>query len=128
MKVLLDTHAFIWWVTNDPQLSQTARDTIADPKNTVLFSVVNAWEIIIKQGTGKLTLPEPAEIYIPSRIAANQFVILPVNLPHILQVALLPELHRDPFDRLLIAQSQTEQIPIISIDRYVVQYPVNVIW
>jgi PIN domain nuclease of toxin-antitoxin system len=98
MKVLLDTHAFIWWVTNDPQLSQTAKDTIADPDNTILFSVVNAWEIIIKQGTGKLTLPEPAETYIPSRIAANQFVTLPVNLSHILQVASLPDLHRDPFD------------------------------
>jgi PIN domain nuclease of toxin-antitoxin system len=128
MKVLLDTHAFIWWVTNDPQLSQTARATIADPDNTILFSVVNAWEIIIKQGTGKLTLPEPAETYIPSRIAANQFVTLPINLSHILQVASLPDLHRDPFDRLLIAQSQTEQIPIVSIDRYIVQYPVNVIW
>jgi PIN domain nuclease of toxin-antitoxin system len=128
MKVLLDTHAFIWWVNNDPQLSQTARATIADPDNTILFSVVNAWEIIIKQGTGKLTLPEPAETYIPSRIAANQFVTLPINLSHILQVASLPDLHRDPFDRLLIAQSQTEQIPIVSIDRYVVQYPVNVIW
>jgi PIN domain nuclease of toxin-antitoxin system len=128
MKVLLDTHAFIWWSTNDPQLSQTARDTIADPSNTILFSVVNAWEIIIKQGTGKLTLPEPATTYIPSRIAANQFVTMPVNLSHILQVASLPDLHRDPFDRLLIAQSQTEQIPIITIDRYVVQYPIDVIW
>jgi PIN domain nuclease of toxin-antitoxin system len=128
MKVLLDTHAFIWWVTNDPQLSQTAKATIANPANTVLFSVINGWEIVIKQGTGKLTLPEPAETYIPSRIAANQFTILPVQLSHILQVASLPDLHRDPFDRLLIAQSQVENIPIISIDRYVVQYPVNVIW
>lgn len=128
MKVLLDTHAFIWRVTNDPQLSQTAKATIANPSNTVFFSVINGWEIIIKQGTGKLTLPEPAETYIPSRIAANQFTILPVQLSHILQVASLPDLHRDPFDRLLIAQSQVENISIISIDRYVVQYPVNVIW
>jgi PIN domain nuclease of toxin-antitoxin system len=128
MKVLLDTHAFIWWVTDNPQLSPTARDTIADPDNTIFFSVVNAWEIIIKQGSGKLTLPEPAETYIPSRIAANQFMTLPVNLSHILQVASLPDLHRDPFDRLLVAQSQAEKISIISIDQYIAQYPVNVIW
>lgn len=120
MKALLDTHAFIWWVTNDPQLSQTARDVIADPENMIFFSVVNAWEILIKQGIGKLTLPEPAETYIPSRIAANQFTTLPVNLSHVLQIATLPNLHRDPFDRLLIAQSQAEQIPIVSIDQYVV--------
>jgi PIN domain nuclease of toxin-antitoxin system len=101
---------------------------ISNPANTVLFSVINGWEIVIKQGTGKLTLPEPAETYIPSRIAANQFTILPVQLSHILQVASLPDLYRDPFDRLLIAQSQVENIPIISIDRYVIQYPVNVIW
>lgn len=128
MKVLLDTHAFLWWVTDDPQLSARARDAIATPDNTVLFSVISAWEIIIKQGTGKLTLPEPAETYIPSRIEANQFSILDVNLTHILQVASLPNLHRDPFDRLLIAQSQTESAPIVSIDQFVKQYPVSRIW
>jgi PIN domain nuclease of toxin-antitoxin system len=128
MKFLLDTHTFIWWVTDDPQLSPIARDTIANPNNTILFSVINGWEIVIKQGTGKLTLPEPAETYIPSRITANRFIILPVNLSHILQVASLPSLHRDPFDRLLVAQSQVENIPIISVDQYIIQYPVNVIW
>ncbi|MBE9030656.1 type II toxin-antitoxin system VapC family toxin [filamentous cyanobacterium LEGE 11480] len=128
MKALLDTHAFLWWVTNDAQLSQTAKDTIANPDNTIIFSVINAWEIIIKQGTDKLSLPEPAETYIPSRITANQLVVLPVQLPYILQVSSLPDLHRDPFDRLLVAQSQVEQIPIISVDRFIRQYPVSVIW
>ena len=128
MKVLLDTHAFLWSVTDDPQLSALAKETIANPENIILFSVVSAWEIIIKQGTGKLTLPEPAETYIPSRLEANQFSTLPVNLSHVLQVASLPALHRDPFDRLLVAQSQVEAIPIISVDQFVKQYPVTVIW
>jgi PIN domain nuclease of toxin-antitoxin system len=128
MNLLLDTHAFLWWVTDDAKLSPIARQAIANPDNTVFFSVVSAWEITIKQGTGKLTLPEPAETYIPSRLKSNQFSTLPVHLFHVLQIASLPDLHRDPFDRLLVAQSQVESIPIISIDQFVVQYPVTVIW
>jgi PIN domain nuclease of toxin-antitoxin system len=128
MNILLDTHAFLWWVTDNEQLSSVAREAIINPENSIIFSVVSAWEIAIKQGTGKLTLPEPAEIYIPSRLETNQFSILPINLSHVLQIASLPDLHRDPFDRLLIAQSQVENIPIISIDRFVTQYPVTVIW
>ncbi len=128
MNILLDTHAFLWWVTDNAQLSAVARAAITNPENTIIFSVVSAWEITIKQGTGKLTLPEPAQTYIPSRLEANQFSILPVNLSHVLQIAFLPDLHRDPFDRLLVAQSQVEAIPIISIDQFVIQYPVTVIW
>ena len=68
MKYLLDTHAFLWWVADDPQLSSTAKEIIADPDNKIYFSIVSAWEIIIKSGTRKLSLPEPPEIYIPSRL------------------------------------------------------------
>ena len=80
MNVLLDTHAFLWWVIDDSQLSSTAKAMIADPTNTIYFSVVSAWEIIIKERTGKLSLPEPPEIYIPSRLTSNRFVTLTIEM------------------------------------------------
>ncbi len=128
MNVLLDTHAFLWWVIDDSRLSDTARATIANPDNIIHLSVVSAWEIIIKERTGKLSLPEPPETYIPSRLASNQFASLTVQMQHVLQVASLPNHHRDPFDRLLIAQSQTEQIPILTVDPVISLYSVNTIW
>lgn len=128
MNVLLDTHAFLWWVIDDPQLSKAAKAIIADPSNTIYLSVVSAWEIIIKERTGKLTLPEPPETYIPSRLASNRFISLNVQMQHVLQIAILPDHHRDPFDRLLIAQSQVENIPLLTVDHLIGQYSVNVIW
>ena len=128
MKVLLDTHAFLWWLTDDFQLSDTAKATIANPVNTIYFSVVSAWEIIIKERTGKLSLPEPPETYIPSRLASNRFISLNVQMEHVLQIAALPDHHRDPFDRLLIAQSQIENIPLLTLDRSIGKYAVNIIW
>ncbi|MDZ8108823.1 MAG: type II toxin-antitoxin system VapC family toxin [Nostoc sp. DedQUE12a] len=128
MRALLDTHAFIWWVTNNPQLSANARNAIADSGNTLFLSVVSAWEIIIKNKLGKLTLPEPVEQYIPSRLAINRFESLPIQMSHVLQVASLPDIHRDPFDRILIAQSQVENLPIVTIDQQITQYFVQTIW
>lgn len=128
MNVLLDTHAFLWWVIDDPQLSSTAKAVIADPTNTIYFSVISAWEIIIKERTGKLALPEPPQTYIPSRLASNQFITLNVEIRHVLSIATLPDHHRDPFDRLLIAQSQVENIPLLTVDYQISQYPVSVVW
>ncbi|MEH1857965.1 type II toxin-antitoxin system VapC family toxin [Nostoc sp.] len=128
MRALLDTHAFIWWVTNDPQLSANARNLIADSGNILFLSVVSAWEIVIKNKLGKLTLPEPVEQYIPTRLAINRFESLPIQMSHVLQVASLPNIHRDPFDRILIAQSQVENLPIVTIDRQITQYLVQTIW
>ncbi len=128
MNLLLDTHAFLWWVTDDPQLSATVRTLITDPDNTIFFSVVSAWEIVIKAQSGKLMLPEPAATYIPSRLETNRFITQSVDLAHVLKIASLPAHHRDPFDRLLIAQSQVEQIPIATIDSLITQYSVEVIW
>ena len=128
MRVLVDTHAFIWWVTNNAQLSDAARACIADSDNNVFLSTASAWEIIIKVNIGKLILPESPRSYIPSRLASNQFESLPIQMNHVLQVATLPNHHRDPFDRLLIAQSQAEQMPILTSDHLIVQYSVNVIW
>jgi PIN domain nuclease of toxin-antitoxin system len=128
MKFLLDTHAFLWWVTNAEELSNTVREIITDPDNTILFSVASAWEIVIKFRTGKLSLPEEPEIYIPSRLAANQFQGLPIEINHVLQVANLSDYHKDPFDRILIAQSQIEKVPILTRDNLIIQYQVMTIW
>ncbi|WP_414589967.1 type II toxin-antitoxin system VapC family toxin [Scytonema sp. PCC 10023] len=128
MKVLLDTHAFIWWVTDDSQLSSTARGIIADPGNVLFLSAASAWEIVIKVRLGKLKLPEPPETYIPSRLTMNRLEGLPIQMVHALQVTNLPDLHRDPFDRIIIAQSQVEKTPIVTVDSQITQYPVDVIW
>lgn len=128
MNILLDTHAFLWWVTDDPKLSTTVRSLIADPDNIIYLSVISAWEITIKQQSGKLTLPEPAAIYIPSRLTANRFRTQTVELSHVLKIASLPNYHRDPFDRLLIAQSQVENLPIATVDSLITQYSVDVVW
>jgi PIN domain nuclease of toxin-antitoxin system len=128
MKVLLDTHTFLWWVADDPQISVTAKNIITNPDNDIYLSVVSAWEIIIKVGIGKLSLCEPPEIYIPTRIASNQFEILPVQISHILKINSLPNFHKDPFDRLLIAQSLVENFSLITLDSAIAQYPVQTIW
>lgn len=93
MNILLDTHAFLWWVMDDSQLSNTAKAMIADPTHTIYLSVVSAWEIIIKERAGKLSLPEPPKTYIPSRLTSNRLMTLTVEMQHVLQVALLPDYH-----------------------------------
>ncbi len=128
MKALLDTHAFIWWVTDDSQLSSTARSMIAEPRNILFLSSASAWEIVIKVRLRKLNLPEPPETYIPSRLTINRFESLPIHMVHALQVTNLPDLHRDPFDRIIIAQSQVEKMPIVTVDSLMTQYPIDVIW
>jgi PIN domain nuclease of toxin-antitoxin system len=128
MRALLDTHAFLWWVTDDSQLSSTARSIIIDPNNLLFLSAASAWEIVIKVRLGKLILPEPPESYIPSRLTINRFESLPITIVHALQVTNLPNLHKDPFDRIIIAQSQVEKMPIVTADTQIVQYPIDAIW
>ena len=128
MKAILDTHAVLWWVTNNPQLSQAVRDIISDSGNILYVSVASSWEIIIKSQTGKLPLPEPPTQFIQSCLTVNRFVSLPIDLSHVLQVDTLPDHHKDPFDRILIAQAQVENIPIVTIDHPILQYSVQTIW
>lgn len=106
MKALLDTHAFLWWVTDDSRLSFIAKSIISDSSNLLFLSAASVWEIVIKVRLGKLTLPEPLETYIPSRLTINRIESLPITFIHTLQVAHLPDLHQDPFDRIIIAQSK----------------------
>jgi PIN domain nuclease of toxin-antitoxin system len=128
MKALLDTHTFLWWNTNDPQLSPVVRAFIMDGRNEIFFSAISAWEIVIKVKRGRLELPEPVETYLLSRIRLHSFQLLPIQFSHTLQVSKLPELHRDPFDRILIAQAQVEEQALLSSDEQIKPYDVKRIW
>jgi PIN domain nuclease of toxin-antitoxin system len=128
VKILLDTHAFIWWNAADSRLSRKALTLLADPGNTLLLSVVSAWELVVKTQAGKLHLPEPPSVYVPTRLAHYAIQALPLSLAHVLAAESLPLHHRDPFDRLLIAQAASERVPILTIDPEIHKYPVKVLW
>ncbi len=106
MRALLDTHAFLWWTTDDPRLSSRARRIIADGRNRLFFSAAGGWEIAIKAQLGRLRLPSDPERFIPEEMQRNAIESLPIQMRHALHVHTLPRHHRDPFDRLLVAQSQ----------------------
>jgi PIN domain nuclease of toxin-antitoxin system len=127
MKLLLDTHTFLWFVNDSPQLSIQAKDLIESDAD-VLLSVVSLWEIAIKTSIGKLTLPDIYDKFIPQQVALNEFELLAIDITHLSMVATLPFHHRDPFDRLLIAQAMVENVPIISIDSAFSPYSVTQIW
>jgi PIN domain nuclease of toxin-antitoxin system len=128
MKALLDTHVFLWWVSGDPRLSQRAIDVIADGKNSLFLSAASGWEMAIKLALGKLILPGSLESFVSGQLAANSIQVLPVQMAHALHVSNLPPYHRDPFDRLLVAQAQLERMPILTGDPWIAKYPVEVIW
>jgi PIN domain nuclease of toxin-antitoxin system len=128
MKAILDTHTFLWWNTDDPQLSDTAKEIIADGRNELYFSAASAWEIAVKAGRNRLILPEPPERYVANRIRLHRFLPLPIHLSHALYVFNLPDHHRDPFDRLLVAQGKLEEMPILTADLNIAQYDVKTIW
>jgi PIN domain nuclease of toxin-antitoxin system len=116
MKLLLDTHAFLWFVLNDARLSPTARALLVDPNNELLLSPASYWEIAIKVSTGKYQVPGAFADFMHAQINQNQLTILPITVPHVAVVAALPFHHRDPFDRLLIGQAQVENVPVVSSD------------
>ncbi|HEY4002320.1 MAG TPA: type II toxin-antitoxin system VapC family toxin [Candidatus Xenobia bacterium] len=128
MTLLLDTHAFLWFVWDDPQLSATAKALIEDPTNRKLLSVASCWEIAIKTGNGKLTLDAPAAVFIPRELANNGFDLLAITLAHATAVETLPQHHKDPFDRLLIVQTQIEGVSIVSVDVAFDPYGVARLW
>lgn len=128
MRALLDTHTFLWWNTEDPQLSARAREIIADGRNEIILSAASVWEISIKAAKGKLILPEPPEQYIANRMELYRFQPLLIQVSHATRVYSLPHHHDDPFDRMLIAQSQVESLPLLSADPEIRKYDVEVIW
>ena len=128
MKLLLDTHAVIWWVDQYGLLSPTAHNAIADPNNELVVSAATIWEIAIKVGIGKLKLSQPYRTWMNQVIADLRATTLPITVQYADVQANLPQLHGDPFDRLLVAQSLTEQIPLISNDVMFDDYGVNRFW
>ncbi len=128
MRYLLDTHTFLWWNMDDAQLSSIAKELIADGNNEIFLSAASAWEIAIKTARGRLDLPEDPTRYISNRLNLHGFQALPIQIHHAVQVYKLPLHHADPFDRLLIAQSQIESMPLISVDPEIRKYEVEVIW
>ena len=128
MKFLLDTHTFLWFVLNQPELSSVARDLIINPNHDILLSPATYWEIAIKISIGKYQLPGPYEAWMNQQILTNTFEILPITIAHTSMVVNLPFHHKDPFDRLLITQAIVENIPIISTDGIFDSYPVKRIW
>jgi PIN domain nuclease of toxin-antitoxin system len=128
MRALLDTRTFLWWNLDAPQLSASARDFIAKGGNEIYLSAASAWEIAIKAAKGRLSLPEPPDQYVADRMRLHRFSALPIELSHALEVFRLPTIHQDPFDRLLIAQSQLEDMPILTADSEIGRYRVEVIW
>jgi PIN domain nuclease of toxin-antitoxin system len=127
MKALLDTHTFLWAISDDPKLSRRAQQTFTGP-NDLWLSVASVWEILIKVKAGKLPLPQPAGLYLVRKLSENRIGVLPIKLDHVLTIENLEVHHRDPFDRILIAQSIQEKYPIVSSDPIFERYPVDVIW
>ncbi len=128
MRILLDTHTLYWFIEGDPRLSVTALTTISEPNNEVLLSPSSYWEIAIKVGMGKWWLNRPYQDFIDVALNQYRILVLPILPTHTARLIGLPFHHKDPFDRLLVAQAMTEQVPIVSADMQLDAYRVTRIW
>jgi PIN domain nuclease of toxin-antitoxin system len=126
VKVLLDTHVWLWMLTA-PERLDAHRSLLEDPSSTLLLSAASSWEIALKYASGRLPLPEPPERYVPARMRTTQTEPLPITHAHTLAVGALPLHHRDPFDRLLVAQAQLLGIPLLTADAALQDYDVEVL-
>jgi PIN domain nuclease of toxin-antitoxin system len=129
LRILLDTHAFLWWASEGgARLSDRARDLLSDGATDVALSMASVWEIAIKVGAGRLVLPDTVERYVPDRLRHDGFELMSIELRHAFGAGALPPIHSDPFDRMLIAQAQIEGIPIVTADAAINRYDVETIW
>jgi len=128
MNLLLDTHAFVWWANEPDKLSDKVLNLLKNRENQLILSVASAWEMQIKMQLGKLKLETALQDLIKSQQITNELKILVVNLKHVLELDKLPYHHKDPFDRILIAQANIEDFTIVSKDDIFSKYPVKVIW
>ena len=128
MRLLLDTHVFLWWVYDDPKLTQISKTVIEDTANIKYISVVTAWELAIKSGQGKLKLNQAAGDFYNKYVEQNGFEVMHLSLHHLFAVENLPLHHKDPFDRLLIAQAQIEKLAIVSADTALDAYDIERVW
>lgn len=120
MELLLDTHVLLWWLARDPTLGERAREAISSPDSIVAVSVASAWEIAIKRAIGKLDTPADLE----HQLRHHRFTVLPIRLPHALRAGELPPYHADPFDRMLVAQAELEELTIVTRDPVLGRYGV----
>jgi len=128
VKLLLDTHTFLWSVGDDPRLSATARQNISDPSNDLFISIASLWEATVKITIGKMRVPGDSIDYLLHRATQTGVTTLPILSMHLQQLQKLPMLHRDPFDRILVAQSMVEKMPVVSVDSQLRQYPCKILW
>ncbi|MBP6820065.1 MAG: type II toxin-antitoxin system VapC family toxin [Acidobacteria bacterium] len=128
MKLLLDTHAFIWFVYDSPELSRKTKELLEDKQTELLLSIASVWEMAIKASTGKLTLMAKAGEFVANQLEKDDIQLLPITLTHLNLVETLPFHHKDPFDRLLIAQTAVEHIDIVSVDTIFDSYGIRRIW
>lgn len=128
MKFLVDTQIWLWWFLSPKHINEKSKRFIADPENDIFFSAASSWEIAIKYALKKLRLPLPPPQYVPSRLIEQGMASLPIDHRHTLQSGELPNHHRDPFDRILIAQSQIEELPLLTGDKQFGKYDVELIW
>ena len=128
MKILADTHTFLWFVTDAPQLSAKAKMILEAQDTDRFFSIASVWEIAIKTSLGKLTLRKPLEEFLPEQLAANRFTLLNIAAEHAFRIVRLPSHHRDPFDRMLVAQCLAENLPLVSSDDALDAYGIKQLW
>jgi PIN domain nuclease of toxin-antitoxin system len=128
MRILLDTHAFLWWDSEPGKLSTRVANLLFNPEHTIVLSVASIWEIQIKKQLGKLSLSVPLNELIESQQKINDIEILPIHLAHVLTLDSLPPHHKDPFDRILISQVIVEKIALVSADPVLTNYNVEIVW
>lgn len=127
MRLLIDTQCWLWMQAEPDRFSFETRALLLDPGNELFLSAASSWEIAIKYALGKLPLPEPPSTYVPSRLQSSGVIGLAIEHAHALHVESLPLHHRDPFDRLLVAQAQLEELPIVTADRALASYSVTIV-
>ncbi len=128
MLALLDTHVLLWWSVGDPRLSERSKSFLADPANRLLWSVASTWEAAIKSSLGRLSVAEGLDRFVARYLSQQGIESLPITNAHAIRTAALPHLHADPFDRMLVAQAQSEGVPLLSGDGQIARYDVEVIW
>ena len=128
MRALLDTHVFLWWLLDREQLGRRARRILRDSRSVALWSVASSWELSIKVSLGKVRVPGRLRNYLPQKLQEQGITTMLVEHAHAFEVAELPQHHRDPFDRMLIAQARVERVPILTADEQFLAYDVEVVW
>ena len=122
MEILLDTHIFLWYISGDPRLPSSTLNLIRDPQNEAFLSSISVWEILVKHQLGKLPIPQPPGKYIPLQRDRHHIKSLPLDEASVTQLPLLPQLHRDPFDRMLMCQAMHNELVFASTDRAILEY------